>query len=1597
LKTALRTLLCTLLVLCGLSFAQNQNPIPVTAPYEDHGSYSVSLVDLSITLNTPFRHKSGLIDFSSHGTAATGVLAPDLYGGTGLLPSHTTTPPVIAGFIGVQVSSIPTSQAYCPGGGSQTWEYSAWVLSETNGDFIPLVPAPGSSSYVDLKSDGVTSCLHNTATFITVDGSNLTVVVSSSPKTAYIYGPDGSYGVANTGSWTPSLVYQMMAHSDRNGNTISLNTSTGVFTDTLGTAALTQTLGNTSDYAWTDANGYSQRTELTTTSLTGATRFSCAQYGNHTDTSSTQYLTGFSYANGTSLGVTYEQTPGLSSRYTTGRVANLTLPTGGSVAFSYGTFNCAYYLPNTIQRTTSDGTWTYAFSKDTGVGNLITTVSVTNPHGDVSTYSSTHTSGTIQVPSVPLLYKTTSPGQTVVYCYNTTSMCNGTYSVTLPVTRVDVYTTLTGMSTSSRVTRTFDTMGNLLTTASYDFSAVNPAFTTTITYGTLSGSSCLAIGNYITNSPCDVVTVDASGNKLNEDRYVYDAKGNELTHYLWVGTLYSTATYNSNGTVNTATDVSGGVTSYTYGACNGGFATQTTVGSLTSHSTWDCNGGMKTSDTDANGAVVTYGYKNSSGTADPLWRLSSVTDPLLNVAYTVYGTNSVEHTVSFGSSLNDIITTTDGYGRSIRTQKKQGSSYNTVSTVYNVTANSKKISIPCLVALGSDCSVGFSTATFDGNDRVLSSVGGGGATNSSTYTQNDVTSVLSPAPTGEYNKSSQIEIDGFGRTMSSCSILTSGGSSCGQVAGGSGVVTTFAYATAVGSSTSTITRGSESKTVVKDALGRVTSTTTPEQGTITYSYDTYSGNCLYQGYSGNAYGHLISKVDAIGNTVCYQYDSLGRLTDSSSNIESTTNPCLRLRYDTVANAINTTPPSGYNAATANIQGRLMQAETDAPCTAQHVVLTDEWFSYNAKGQLTDVWEYTPHSGGYYHTTVTYAANGSVSTFNGLPGYPTMTYGLDADGNVSTAVEGTTTIIAGVLYGPVGPLDIDIGSGTDDDEYQYDVSTGKMTQYQFFVGSANTLGVLNWNINGSLGSLAITDGFNAGGTHTCSFGYDDISRIVSDSCGSTWGQTFSYDQYNNLTKAGSSSWNPGYNTKNQYANIGATYDANGNVIYDSVQHYTWNVYGTMASSSGNPPTCGTNGVCYTYDALGRMVEKSAGSAFSEILYTPLGKTAVMNGLTTVTYSYLPLPGGGTLYSTGVAGANRFYQHKDWLGSARLRSTIPVTGNGTVFYDRAFAPYGEEYANFGSTQPWNFTGDTQEFAMWLSDTPNRELNNGQGRWESPDPSGSGWNLYAYGTDPNRQTDPTGLVPCVWCPGSMFAFVGGMNPSAQQVGATTAYAASSTDSAATMAAMQLAPINMFSLLSNALDAITDILVNAQDMSAGCDATCSANGGILPAGDIIGGGGPFFVSGVALDLGDYFVIKTVVSEDGGLAGAPTRSIPQNPLFETRPGSNGWEPFNPSEQGPIERNMFNRSQGWHSDIKAGGAFSKVDRSTLPLRLSSSYYEGLDGMWRISDHTMMDVGQFMTPEQIAEYGGQRLEDQFGTSYIFQKPITLFIKWENYTK
>lgn len=196
--------------------------------------------------------------------------------------------------------------------------------------------------------------------------------------------------------------------------------------------------------------------------------------------------------------------------------------------------------------------------------------------------------------------------------------------------------------------------------------------------------------------------------------------------------------------------------------------------------------------------------------------------------------------------------------------------------------------------------------------------------------------------------------------------------------------------------------------------------------------------------------------------------------------------------------------------------------------------------------------------------------------------------------------------------------------------------------------------------------------------------------------------------------------------NRIATIGSftpSYDSNGNVLNDGLHTYTWDAY-------QKPITI--DGVTLTDDANGRTVEKNAPGTYTETFYAANGaKLALMNGQT-LQKAFVPLPSGGlAVYnSSGLL----YYGHPGHLGSIRLASTP----SRTVYFDTAYAPFGETYASSGTTDP-AFTSQRQDSVSNLYDFPNREYGI-QGRWPSPDPTGfqsvsvtnpQSWNRYSYVT--------------------------------------------------------------------------------------------------------------------------------------------------------------------------------------------------------------------------------------------------------------------------
>lgn len=1111
---------------------------------------------------------------------------------------------------------------------------------------------------------------------------------------------------------------------------------------------------------------------------------------------------------------TYEPTPGsscnplqgtYSGNCVTARVASVTLPTGGKITYAYSDGSNGIESDGStaglIRTLSPGGVWQYVRTQVSGTGTHWQT-QITSPPDPVNSGSASDVTlidfqqdGNTTVPSANFFETQRQINQaasstlaTIGRCYNANYVNCTTTAVSSPITQMDVYSSLpNGVTRASEIA--YNAYGLATSDKDYNYGVTlgaAPSSTylvkaTSITYASLS--------NGIYDRPASVLVQDYSSGTpktLASTTYTYDgtavtttsgtpqhvaitgSRGNLTTAATSTSTtasLSSTYSYYDTGNPYVATDVNSAQTTYVYGSgsCGNSFPTKINEPlSLSRSVTWNCTGGITTQVTDENGNNVSSNYTDSD-----FWRPASFVDQLNNQTEISYGgqtaVEAVLQNLNGGNSASDYRTTVDGFRRPILSQRLQApgsTNYDTAETDYDNMGRLSRSTMPFVATAGGTSSTAPAVTTaYDALNRPLTVEDANGGTVSYQYLNNDVLQKTS----GSQMFQKQFEYDGLGRLTSVCEITSSNGSgSCGQSNSEAGFLTKYTN-DALGRLLTVNQNvqpgaigGAQTRAYTYDELGRLTSETNPETNNITYSYSYDTDSTC-----GTSNGDLVKRVDAVGNVTCNAFDKLHRPTATTypSGTYSASTPTKCYVYD--AATVN-------SVVMVNVKGRLAEAYTGTGTSCPiSTKITDLGISYSARGERTDAYESTPHSSGYYHVSASYWAHGLLNQLtSNLSGLPTISYGgsggtsgLDGEGRILqvTASSGQNPV-TGVTYTnsgttePIGSLtNVTLGSA-DSDSFQYDVNTGRVTQYQFNVGpSQSNTGKLVWNSSGTLASLNITDQLDSSNSQNCAYTYDDLSRLLSSNCGSSiWSQTFSYDAFGNITKnvpnggtgiTFQSVYNGSTNWLSSISTAIPTYDSNGNLTNDTFHNLSWDAEGNMLKVD-------STAVQVTYDAFDRAVEQNRGGSYTQIVYAAFGaKLALMNG-TTLVKAFVSLPGGPTaVYAAGTTGPI-FYRHADWLGSSRLASTQ----SRTMYFDVSYAPFGESY-NASGTTDYDFTGQNQDTEAGYYDFLFREHSPVQGRWMSPDPAGmsavdptnpQSWNRYAYVlNNPLALVDPLGLI--------------------------------------------------------------------------------------------------------------------------------------------------------------------------------------------------------------------------------------------------------------
>ena len=1384
------------------------------------GNIMVTIPIISRAGKTPFSYNLvGNFDVSPYASSCPScyywlVPFPGNYGGGSF-----------GGFNGLPTSGLnsrltfTTSNPVCTGGTETT--VSNFGLLDVTGAYHHF---PHSVSYGYCGNSG-----GGTAPSSDSSGYTLSITATNPPQYS-LYDRSGNQLILTPSGSSQYLVVTKVKDPDGVAMSVSNqvntynNTIVSTYTDTLGQQALTATAGLTrivagggtstpDTYTYLDASQPTPQPQTATVNyslFTVMTNFGCSEVQD-VNSGSVYFPTSVVLADGETFGLSYETTYQHSQPTITGRLAQITLPDGGSITYQYSggshgvTCDYGYSFPiPMLTRTINDGkgnssTWTYTTSAIDQYDNF--SVTAVDQLGDTTTY---HFYGTIPTETVVNDVNLGRLSATIT-CYNGYSSGSSplacvapqaTYAFGIGIYQTDAYTALGTSGAAALVETQYDgdviprgyTYGNVALikrwsagTATYPPSGT-PAITKTTTFANIGGTSCGAIFAYIFDHPCSVTTTSLVGT-TNQVKYTYNTGGHPIqTSTLVGGTnfLTSSATYNANGTIATFTDVNSpnATTQYYYngtGGCNNLLLTSTVfpVDNLSASQTWNCVGGVLASTTDENGQITNYGYLDQNGKADPLWRLLSTTDPENNTTWNLYSPGgtlpaTLETSLTFNGGLSavDQLTTFDGLGRPILQQTRQApgsNNFDAVSLGYDANGRLASQGLPCLsTAPSAPCTQPASVSTtYDALNRPLQVTDGGGGYTQYVRTASgaflDVMVTQGPAPGVETPKRRQLEYDGLGNLASVCELTSSsnGGVNCGQQAPQTGYLTKYGYdglnrLKSIGQNVVGNVDG-QFRSFTYDGLNRLISETNPEwgPGTRNYIYDSDAspGKC-----PGTYSGDLVDRTDYAGNVTCYAYDKLHRMVSTSySGPNATTN-----RYFV------------YDAATvngqsmANAAAKMAEAYTATCGTCSKV--TDEGFGYSVRGELSDYYQASPNSGGYYHVPFTYWANGLIESYGPFLTEDKGGYIPDGEGRAGKVYDFPQQVypVPGISYytptgQPTGNQPTQITAGCNAGtcypiNYQYDPTTLRMTQYSATLNAGTISGSLTWNPNGSLQQLLIADPYNPADAQTCSYSADDLARIASVNCvngvTNVWNQNFSYDAYGNLTKQVPSggtgiSWIPGYDpSSNRYTLSGTSYDKNGNLLNDTFNSYTWDAEGKPLSSN----YYSTNGGNYTfvYDAFGHKVEWSLNGTY-ERSYVTVGGFKLSAIGQSPNYSETPLPGGSVLAQGG--GSNGIFL-ADWLGTLRAFYTV----GGGFGQSSAHAPFGESYSpNYG--YPLSFTGqwDDRNAINTTHYFPERQYRSTQGRWLSPDPVGLAavdptnpqtWNRYAYvANNPLVATDPSG----------------------------------------------------------------------------------------------------------------------------------------------------------------------------------------------------------------------------------------------------------------
>jgi RHS repeat-associated protein len=543
----------------------------------------------------------------------------------------------------------------------------------------------------------------------------------------------------------------------------------------------------------------------------------------------------------------------------------------------------------------------------------------------------------------------------------------------------------------------------------------------------------------------------------------------------------------------------------------------------------------------------------------------------------------------------------------------------------------------------------------------------------------------------------------------------------------------------------------QTRSYVHDGLGRITSTTTPEAGTISNFYTDANNNPCASDPT------LICRVqDGRGVVKNVSYDLANRLTGLTYTNDPANTPPVTYQYD-------------FGGAPAFALNRVTKI-TEGP--ASPTPANSHTFTYDNFGRIvsdTQSIDQQPYSLQYAYnlagelTQTTYPSGRIV-----LQNYDSIGRLCSIGASGSSCTSGTL-YLSGLTYNAAGEkLGLTMGNGAQG-IFAYNDHLQLASLRYFKTGSSTDILNLTYDYTSvsqpnNNGQIQAEHYFTQPGTEDLtkseSFAYDQMSRLMaaqtltvnSTPGAKTWSLQWVYDRFGNRTSQTMLAGDPTLPVNqpnltispitNQITTAGYVYDLAGNLTHDATAAYTYDGANRLTTINGTAAT-------YTYFGAQRI--KKVGSTTTRYVYSGAKPIAEYVGTSSPTLSTEYIYAGSRLLMT-VSGGVTTYHHPDHL-SNRAESN----SSGVQTRTAGYFPFGDAWYETTPVDKWKFTTyerDSASGETGLDYAMARFGSSSLGRFMSVDPlagtikNPQSLNRYAYvSNDPVNLADPSGRAGGNW----------------------------------------------------------------------------------------------------------------------------------------------------------------------------------------------------------------------------------------------------------